>query len=88
MDSEFGARELRHNLSKYVARVKGGESPVVTERGDEVAGLIPSGPDSNAYADLTTRFDAVVPVASLEDVIRPVRDSIPVSGVALRYAAR
>lgn len=69
MNSEVGVRELRQNLSKYLARVKEGESLVVTERGDEVARLIPSGPGLNAYADLATRFGASVPVASLEEVI-------------------
>jgi prevent-host-death family protein len=36
-----GVRELRQNLSVYLARVKAGESLTVTERGAEVARLVP-----------------------------------------------
>ena len=41
MTDIVGVRELRQNLSKYLDRVKDGESLVVTERGREVARLIP-----------------------------------------------
>jgi len=69
MGSQVGVRELRQNLSKYLTRVKEGESLVVTERGDEVARLIPLGPGANAYADLARRFDASVPVKELDEVV-------------------
>jgi prevent-host-death family protein len=36
-----GVRELRQNLSVYLDRVKAGESLTVTERGTEVARLVP-----------------------------------------------
>ena len=36
-----GIRELRQNLSVYLERVKAGESLTVTERGSEVARLVP-----------------------------------------------
>ena len=36
-----GVRELRQNLSVYLDRVKSGESLTVTERGTEVARLVP-----------------------------------------------
>lgn len=36
-----GVRELRQNLSKYLRRVKDGESLTVTERGQEVARVVP-----------------------------------------------
>ena len=36
-----GVRELRQNLSVYLDRVKAGESLTVTERGAEVARLVP-----------------------------------------------
>jgi prevent-host-death family protein len=42
MTEKVGVRELRQNLSKYLDRVKDGESLTVTERGREVARLIPS----------------------------------------------
>jgi len=52
MASEVGIRELRQSLSKYVARVKGGEAFSVTERGEEVARLIPA----PRYADPVGRL--------------------------------
>ena len=42
MADQVGVRELRQNLSRYLERVKEGESLVVTERGREVARLVPS----------------------------------------------
>ena len=39
-----GVRELRQNLSRYLERVKRGETLTVTERGHEVARLVPSHP--------------------------------------------
>jgi prevent-host-death family protein len=45
MSETVGVRELRQNLSKYLDRVKAGESLTVTERGREVAQLVPSGED-------------------------------------------
>ncbi len=63
-----GVRELRQNLSRYLARVKAGESLVVTERGDEVALLVPSGANAEGHARLAAQFGATVPVARLEQV--------------------
>lgn len=37
----IGVRELRQNLSKYLRRVKAGESLTVTERGRQVARVVP-----------------------------------------------
>jgi prevent-host-death family protein len=39
-----GVRELRQNLSRYLKRVKDGETLIVTVRGREVARLVPSRP--------------------------------------------
>ncbi|MGH2961965.1 MAG: type II toxin-antitoxin system Phd/YefM family antitoxin [Solirubrobacterales bacterium] len=63
-----GVRELRQNLSRHLARVKDGESLVVTERGHEVALLVPSGENANRHARLAVKFGATVPVARLEQV--------------------
>jgi prevent-host-death family protein len=52
MASAVGIRELRQSLSKYVARVKRGEAFSVTERGQEVARLIPA----PRYADPVGRL--------------------------------
>lgn len=36
-----GIREMRQNLSRYASRVRGGESFLITDRGEEVAKLVP-----------------------------------------------
>ena len=68
MNDEIGVRELRQNLSKYLDRVKDGEALVVTERGRQVARLIPAGAAAEPYADLAERFGATVPVQRLENI--------------------
>ena len=60
---------MRQNLSKYLERVKAGEALVVTERGREVARLIPSGASADdGYAELARKFGATIPVGRLEDL--------------------
>lgn len=60
-----GVRELRQNLSRYLARVKEGESLVVTERGREVARLTPSGPADSPIARLVAERGATMPRGNL-----------------------
>jgi prevent-host-death family protein len=64
MDS-VGVRELRQNLSKYLAQVKEGESFAVTERGREVARLSPSGPPDSPLARLVAERGATMPRGNL-----------------------
>jgi len=66
MSATVAVRELRQNLSRYLDRVKAGEALVVTERGREVARLIPFA--SEAYATLAVRFAASTPTGRLERV--------------------
>jgi len=69
-----GVRELRQNLSRYLERVKDGETLTVTERGHEVARLVPSGPDIDPYyLKLAEKYGATIPKRSLLDAI----DSLP-----------
>jgi prevent-host-death family protein len=75
MAESVSVHELRRNLSKYLDRVKAGEDLVVTERGHEVARLVP--PAARAYADLAARFGATVPVEPLERIA--ARLSLPAS---------
>lgn len=70
MADPVGVRELRQNLSKYLDRVKAGESLVVTEHGREVARLVPSGGLDPAVERLLSR-GAAMPVGSLLDVHWP-----------------
>lgn len=60
-----GVRELRQNLSRYLAQVKEGESFVVTERGREVARLTPSGPADSPLARLVIERGATMPRGDL-----------------------
>ncbi len=60
-----GVRELRQNLSRYLAQVKEGESFVVTERGREVARLTPSGPVDSPIARLVAERGATMPRGDL-----------------------
>lgn len=59
---------MRQNLSRYLDRVKAGEGLVVTERGREVARLIPSGASADRYAELSQRLGATMPVGRIEDI--------------------
>ncbi|HYP56317.1 MAG TPA: type II toxin-antitoxin system prevent-host-death family antitoxin [Solirubrobacterales bacterium] len=62
-----GVRELRQNLSRYLAEVKEGETFVVTERGREVARLSPSGPADSPIARLVAERGATMPRGNLLD---------------------
>lgn len=69
-----GVRELRQNLSRYLERVKDGETLTVTERGHEVARLVPSHPDIDPYyVELAEKYGASIPTKSLLEAI----DSLP-----------
>jgi prevent-host-death family protein len=66
-----GVRELRQNLSRYLERVKDGETLTVTERGHEVARLVPSGPDIDPYdLELAVKYGATIPKGDLLDAIK------------------
>lgn len=66
-----GVRELRQNLSRYLERVKEGETLTVTERGHEVARLVPSHPDVDPYyIELAEKYGATVPTRRLVDAIK------------------
>jgi prevent-host-death family protein len=74
MSEKVGVRELRQNLSKYLDRVKDGESLVVTERGREVARLVPSREGvSPVYLKLAEKYGATIPEGDLIEAI----DSLP-----------
>jgi prevent-host-death family protein len=69
-----GVRELRQNLSRYLERVKDGETLTVTERGHEVARLVPSRAAIDPhYLKLAEKYGATIPKRSLLDAI----DNLP-----------
>jgi prevent-host-death family protein len=41
---EVGVRELKTHLSQYLARVREGETIVVTDRGEPIARIVPTPP--------------------------------------------
>jgi|SRR5271168_3893133 prevent-host-death family protein len=66
-----GVRELRQNLSRYLERVKDGETLTVTERGQEVARLVPSGPNTDPYyLKLAEKYGATIPKGDLVETSR------------------
>jgi prevent-host-death family protein len=72
MAESVGVRELRQNLSKYLDRVKDGESLVITERGREVARLVPSGNVPAGYRRAAELFGATIPTERLEDILAEI----------------
>lgn len=44
--SSVGVRDLSHHTSRYLARVKAGQSLEVTERGRVIAVIMPAGADA------------------------------------------
>jgi prevent-host-death family protein len=66
-----GVRELRQNLSRYLERVKDGETLTVTERGHEVARLVPSHPGVDPYyIELAEKYGATIPRGDLVETIK------------------
>jgi len=87
MSTLVGVRELRQNLSRHLERVKRGESLVVTERGREVARVIPSGATSDRYRALAERYGATVPVGRLEDIAARIETPQAPAGITDAYLA-
>lgn len=55
----IGVRELRQNASRYLARVRAGESLQITDRGRPVARLIPPAEDS--WGEMIARGEIIPP---------------------------
>ncbi len=68
--NSVGVRELRQNLSRYLMEVKDGGSFRVTERGREVARLVPSGPADSVIARLVAERGATMPTADLLELAK------------------
>jgi prevent-host-death family protein len=68
----IGIRELRQNASKYIDRVKAGETLEVTEHGRPVAVLAPL-PESTSVIDrLIAEGRVTAPTGRLEDLPPPI----------------
>lgn len=51
MTISIGIRELRQHASKYIRRVRDGETVIVTDRGEPVAQIIPVKPTGSGVLD-------------------------------------
>ena len=71
MSNVVGVRELRQNLSRYLARVKAGEGFIVTERGEEVARLTPSAGHETPLTHLIAEHGASIPRGDLLLALTP-----------------
>lgn len=71
-NSLVGIRELRQNLSVYLARVKTGESLTVTEHGQPVAILRPLAGSAGLLDRLVAEGRATPPSRSHRHLPRPV----------------
>lgn len=57
----IGVRELNQNTSQVLARVSGGETLEITDRGRPIARLVPVGDDRSMLAKLVAAGRAVAP---------------------------
>jgi prevent-host-death family protein len=60
----IGVRELNQNTSQVLARVSGGETVEITDRGHPIARLVPVGDDRSTLARLVAAGRAVPPTGT------------------------
>ncbi|SNS94031.1 prevent-host-death family protein [Asanoa hainanensis] len=60
----IGVRELNQNTSQVLARVSGGETVEITDRGRPIARLVPVGDDRSTLNKLVAGGRAVSPTGS------------------------
>ena len=73
-----GIRDLKQNASAVIARVKKGESVLVTERGRPVGRIVPL--SANSLDELVEAGLATAPTVSLEELIASMPKGEP-SGI-------
>lgn len=71
-----GIREMRQNLSAYARRARHGESFVITDRGAEVAQLVPAHARATPIDRLVAERDARRGHGSLCDALEPLPEPI------------
>lgn len=85
---QIGVRELNQNTSQVLARVSGGETIEVTERGRPLARLVPIHSDQSALARLVATGRAVPPTTTGPIPVPPVLGDPAVDSAADLAAAR
>lgn len=73
---QVGIREMRQNLSRYAQRARAGESFVITDRGDEVAQLVPAPMRASAVDRLVAERDARRGHGNILDVLTELDEPI------------
>lgn len=71
-----GIREMRQNLSRYARRARAGESFVITDRGSDVAQLVPASSRASAIDRLVAERGARRGHGSLLDVLEELSEPI------------
>lgn len=71
-----GIREMRQNLSRYARRARGGESFVITDRGSEVAQLVPAATHASVVDRLVAERHARRGHGNLIDVLDELSEPI------------
>jgi prevent-host-death family protein len=74
-ESVVGIRELKQNASAVVARVRAGDSLLVTDRGVPVARIIPIG--DLTLEDRVAIGQATAPTVSLDELLASLPDDAP-----------
>ncbi len=72
-----GIREMRQNLSRFAKRARGGESFVITDRGNEIAQLGPAPARASAIDRLVAERGARRGHGSLLDVLDELEEPVP-----------
>jgi len=72
----IGIRQMRQDLSRYARRARGGESFVVTDRGVEIAQLVPAPARASAVDRLVAERNARRGHGNLLDVLEELPEPI------------
>lgn len=75
---KVGSRELKNRLGTYLARVRAGETIVVTERGRPVAKLTPLSPETAGTKTIDDVLRELAAQGHLRLATRPFADFKPV----------
>jgi prevent-host-death family protein len=73
----IGIREMRQNLSRYARRAREGESFVITDRGSEVAQLVPARGRASAIDRLVAERGARRAQGDLLEILDVLPEPIP-----------
>jgi prevent-host-death family protein len=84
----IGVRELNQNTSQVLARVSGGETIEITDRGHPVARLVPVGDDAPALARLVASGRATAPTSAGPIPLPPVLGDTSIDSAAELAAMR